>query len=62
MRHLSVLEKSGLVTSRKVGRVRTSHLEPEAFRDLEGWVATLRTRWERTLDDLGSYLSEGTSS
>ena len=70
MRHLSVLERSGLVSSRKVGRVRTCHLEPAAFRELEGWVATLRTRWERTLDDLGSYLdsaaeaepkSEGTS-
>lgn len=56
LRHLSVLEKSGLVTSRKVGRVRTCQLEPDAFRALEGWIVTQRTTWENRLDDLGEFL------
>ena len=60
MRHISVLEESGLVSSRKVGRVRTCRLEPGAFRQLEGWVVSLRIAWEQRLDDLGEYL-DGTA-
>jgi DNA-binding transcriptional ArsR family regulator len=56
LRHLAVLEQSGLVTSRKVGRVRTCRLEPEGFRQLEGWVVTLRAAWEDRLDALGDHL------
>jgi DNA-binding transcriptional ArsR family regulator len=56
MRHLSVLENSGLVSSRKVGRVRTCSIEPQAFRQLESWVVDLRAAWDDRLDALGDYL------
>ena len=54
--HLKVLEQSGLVRSRKVGRVRTYELAPEQLKVVEGWLAQQRTLWERRLDQLDNYL------
>jgi DNA-binding transcriptional ArsR family regulator len=58
VQHLHVLERSGLVRSEKVGRVRTCAVEPAALRAAEGWIAERRTAWERSLDRLGKYLTE----
>jgi DNA-binding transcriptional ArsR family regulator len=58
VQHLHVLERSGLVRSEKVGRVRTCTVEPAALRTAEGWIAERRTTWERRLDRLGEYLTE----
>ena len=57
VQHLAVLEASGLVTSEKVGRVRTCRVETAALRTAEGWIAERRTLWERRLDRLGEYLA-----
>jgi DNA-binding transcriptional ArsR family regulator len=54
--HLKVLEKSGLVRSRKAGRVRTYSLEPEQLKLAEDWLGKQRTLWERRLDRLDAYL------
>jgi DNA-binding transcriptional ArsR family regulator len=59
VQHLKILEASGLVTSEKVGRVRTCRAEPKALRPVEIWVAERRSNWARRLDRLGSYLGEG---
>lgn len=58
MQHLQVLEASGLVRSKKVGRVRTCQIEPEALRKVEDWITKRRAAWERRLDRLGDYLAE----
>ena len=58
VQHLQVLEQSGLITTRKVGRVRTCQLEPGALQQVERWVEARRTEWERRLDRLGAYLAE----
>ncbi len=58
MLHLKVLEDSGLVTSRKVGRVRTCRIDPQMLSQVEKWVAARRAMWERSLDRLGAYLDE----
>jgi DNA-binding transcriptional ArsR family regulator len=58
MQHLAVLEATGLVHSRKAGRVRTCEIEPAALRTAEDWVAQRRALWERRLDRLGEYLAE----
>jgi DNA-binding transcriptional ArsR family regulator len=58
VQHLHVLEASGLVRSRKVGRVRTCRIEPLALRAAEDWVTERRRSWERRLDRLGDYLAE----
>ncbi|SCW57459.1 DNA-binding transcriptional regulator, ArsR family [Rhizobium mongolense subsp. loessense] len=39
MKHLSVLESSGLVLSEKAGRVRTYHLQQEALGHLDRWIS-----------------------
>ena len=59
MLHLKVLEESGLVTSQKVGRVRTCRIDPKMLSQAERWVAQRRQMWERNLDRLGAWLEEG---
>jgi uncharacterized protein YndB with AHSA1/START domain/DNA-binding transcriptional ArsR family regulator len=56
VQHLKVLEASGLVRSEKVGRVRTARIVPRALDSVDRWVAEHRTRLERRLDRLETYL------
>ena len=58
VQHLQVLEASGLVSSEKVGRVRTCRIEPTTLRGAEQWISERRTSWERRLDRLGDFLIE----
>jgi DNA-binding transcriptional ArsR family regulator len=55
--HLSVLERAGLVTSTKTGRVRTYELVPAALDVADDWLAEQRTLWERRLDQLDDLLT-----
>lgn len=56
MQHLKLLEDSGLVRSRKQGRVRTYHALPKPLKDAEHWLARQRRIWEQRLDQLDEYL------
>ena len=56
MQHLAVLESSGLVRSKKVGRVRTCRIEPKALSQAEHWINSRRIEWEQHFDRLGKYL------
>ena len=58
VQHLSALENSGLVTSQKVGRVRTVQMQPEALNQAEQWINDRRTLWANRLDRLGDFLAE----
>ena len=58
VQHLRVLEGSGLVRSRKVGRVRTYRLVPKRLKLAEDWLLRQREIWERRLDQLDDYLIE----
>lgn len=58
MQHLAVLEQSGLVASKKVGRVRTCQIEAAALGAAETWLNARRAEWERRFDRLGAYLEE----
>ena len=58
VQHLQVLEASGLVSSEKVGRVRTCRIEPAALRTAEQWIGERQASWERRLDRLGDLLAE----
>jgi len=58
MLHLKVLEESGLVKSRKVGRVRTCEVVPQMLSEAERWISERRRMWERSLDQLGVYLEQ----
>lgn len=57
VQHIDVLQKSGLIRSEKVGRVRTCRLEPAPMRSVEQWIAQHRTAWENRLDRLGDVLN-----
>jgi DNA-binding transcriptional ArsR family regulator len=58
VQHLQVLEKSGLVRTEKVGRVRTCRIEPRGLTIVEQWIGDRRSLWERRLNRLGDMLSE----
>ena len=58
LQHLDVLERSGLVRSRKSGRVRTYRIAPGPLRAAESWMSAQRALWERRLDQLDRYLEE----
>lgn len=56
LKHISVLEKSGLVTSTKKGRVRTCRLHSHAFRPAETWLMARRRQGAGRLDRLATML------
>ena len=56
VQHLSVLEESRLVKSRKRGRVRTYELAPERFKVAEDWLAQRRHEWESRLDRFDAFV------
>ena len=56
--HLQVLEETGFVRTRKVGRVRTCRVRPAGFQAVERWIAEHRTTWTNRLDRLGDLLDE----
>jgi DNA-binding transcriptional ArsR family regulator len=58
VQHLQILEKSGLVRSEKVGRVRTCRIEAKGFSVVERWIADRRSLWEARFDRLGTFLAE----
>jgi DNA-binding transcriptional ArsR family regulator len=58
MKHIRILESSGLVASEKIGRVRICSLEAEALETIEDWLAAQREVWERRLDRLEIYVEK----
>ncbi len=58
VQHLQVLEKSGLVRTEKVGRVRTCRIEAAGLSVAEQWIDARRAAWERRFDRLGDLLAE----
>jgi DNA-binding transcriptional ArsR family regulator len=58
VQHLQVLEKSGLVRTEKIGRVRTCRMQPKGLTVVERWISERRSLWEKRLDRLGAVLAE----
>jgi len=58
VQHLSVLEESRLVKSKKRGRVRTYAIAPERFEIVEDWLAARRQVWEARLDRFDQYVKQ----
>ena len=56
VQHLSVLEESRLVKSKKRGRVRTYEIAPERFKVAEEWLLEQRRLWESRLDRFDEYV------
>ena len=60
VQHVQVLETAGLVTTQKIGRVRTVQVDRAGLRSAEAWLAARRTRVEDQLDRLAAVLAEHT--
>ena len=58
VQHLSVLEQSRLVKSKKRGRVRTYEISPERFKVAEDWLTARRQQWEARLDRFDQYVKQ----
>jgi DNA-binding transcriptional ArsR family regulator len=58
VQHLSVLERSRLVKSRKRGRVRTYEIAPDRFKVVEDWLTARRQLWEARLDRFEHYVKQ----
>jgi DNA-binding transcriptional ArsR family regulator len=58
VQHLSVLERSRLVTSKKRGRVRTYEITPKRLAVVEDWLTRRRQLWEARLDRFDQYVTQ----
>ncbi|MEL6619461.1 MAG: metalloregulator ArsR/SmtB family transcription factor [Pseudomonadota bacterium] len=56
LKHIDKLERAGVITSHKAGRVRTCHLNPPALRPAQDWLTRESTRWGGALDRLAAHL------
>src|SRR3972149_5859279 len=51
-KHVGVLEQAGLVTTKKIGRVRTCRLGPRRLEEETAWLERYRKRWDERFDEL----------
>ena len=58
VQHLSVLEQSRLVRSKKRGRVRTYQIVPARFKVAEDWLSEQRQLEEVRLDRFDKYVKQ----
>ena len=57
-KHVAVLENAGLVTTEKVGRVRTCRLGPGRLEDEMQWLETYRRMWAARFSELDLVIEE----
>jgi DNA-binding transcriptional ArsR family regulator len=58
MKHVGVLEQAGLVTSEKVGRVRTCKLGARRLEEETAWLERHRQLWDSRFDQLDKVVEE----
>jgi DNA-binding transcriptional ArsR family regulator len=57
-KHVGVLEQAGLVTTEKVGRVRTCKLGARRLEEEAAWLERYRRLWASRFDELDDVLEE----
>jgi len=57
-KHVGVLEQAGLVTTEKVGRVRTCTLGPRRLEEEAAWIERYRQLWDARFDALDQVVEE----
>src|SRR5262247_1412949 len=58
MKHVGVLERAGLATTEKVGRVRTCKLGARRLEEETAWLETYRRLWDSRFDELDKVVEE----
>jgi DNA-binding transcriptional ArsR family regulator len=57
-KHVGILEQAGLVTTKKIGRVRTCQLGARHLKEEMAWLEQYRRRWEERFDELDNVVAE----
>jgi DNA-binding transcriptional ArsR family regulator len=57
-KHVGVLEQAGLVTTEKIGRVRTCRLGPRRLEEEMAWIEGYRQLWDARFDELDAVIDE----
>jgi DNA-binding transcriptional ArsR family regulator len=57
-KHVGVLEEAGLVTTKKIGRVRTCTLGPRRLEEEKAWIERYRQLWDARFDELDTVVEE----
>ena len=57
-KHVGVLEQAGLVTTEKVGRVRTCRLGRRGLQEEAAWIERYRQLWSARFDELDNVVEE----
>jgi len=57
-KHIGVLEQAGLVTTDKVGRVRTCRLGRRRLEEESAWIESYRQLWAARFDELDQIIAE----
>lgn len=57
-KHVGVLEQAGLVSTEKVGRVRTCRLGPRRLEEETAWIERYRELWAARFDELEAMVDE----
>ena len=57
-KHVGVLEKAGLVSTRKQGRVRTCSLGPRRLEEEAAWIERYRQLWDARFDELDKIVAD----
>jgi DNA-binding transcriptional ArsR family regulator len=57
-KHVGVLERAELVTTEKVGRVRTCKLGPRRLEEETAWIERYRQLWDSRFDELDKLVEE----
>jgi len=57
-KHVGVLEQAGLVTTEKVGRVRTCTLSPRRLEEVTAWIDRYHQLWAARFDELDEVVEE----
>ena len=58
VQHLQILEDSGLVSTEKLGRVRTCRIDLAGLNIAQQWIADRRSQWEKRLQRLDDLLAD----
>lgn len=57
-KHIGVLEKAGLVATRKVGRVRTCRVGPQRLEEAMAWLEKYRQLWTARFEELDRVIED----
>jgi len=59
-KHLTILERAGLLTRRKEGRKRICHVEPRQLQSATEWLDFYQRFWNEQLENLKQFVETDT--